>query len=124
MPSILDRLAKYKGPIRRAVLSEIAPGVIKGYLLEFLAREHMTVSKLTTYVESNKSLWSMVTPEYQTKIQNLAKGISINWLTPHWLIDSVRNDFPSLASLFMSDPDAARWLQDQVRIIREALTKR
>ncbi len=120
----LKQLANLKGPIARAVFGQVSPEMIRGVLLEMLQKHPLDIETVTEYVEKNKELWKMLSPEWQQKIRNIASNLrSVDWFTDGWLIDSVRKQDPRLASFFLGWTKARNWLRRQAGIIRENISQ-
>ena len=107
-------LEKYRNPLARGVISQAMPGIIKGSLLEILSKEKVGVKRLSQWVITNHSLWTMFEPYLGTKEDMIRKLGPYRWLTPEWLLDSIREERPDLVSLLENWPDGSAWLERQV----------
>lgn len=118
-----DILSKYGGVFGKGLLIMAAPSIAKGMLVEMFKREKVTVTSTTALVNDNIKLWDTFAPNLQESLKVLASKIgNTEWITPAWIIDSIKNDFPSVASLFLGWKKAGNWLTRQVQIIKEEIT--
>lgn len=113
-----DTFRKYGGVLGKGIVAEIAPGTVKGALVETLLRKKVNVVKATEWVEKNVTLWDTLEPGPQKALRYLGRKGSIEWLTPEWVIDAIRGDLPAVASLLLGWKKANNWLVRQVEIIR------
>jgi len=123
----------------KSLLSQGAPFVLRGLLLEYLGDIDMKV--LQQYVETDTSLWSLIEPANQAKLKNLCASIKDKtWLTSEWLLNSGRERIAklrdttdqnkqyerlklcALMSYFFNSPKASVWLDRQACIIRTELS--
>ncbi|MDD5060773.1 MAG: hypothetical protein PHN44_00635 [Candidatus Marinimicrobia bacterium] len=103
---------------RGFVLNNI-PSMAKGILVEYLKRYNVTFRELVEAVSQDANLWAMVDTREYARIQAIALKIGeIDWFTPEWIIEAIRNDFPSFASLFLSDRKSLLWLTRQVEEVK------
>lgn len=139
MPNNLaSKIKAFGSPMMMGLVAQAAPSVLKGIILEYL--QDIKIRDLQIFVDENKSLWGMLTLEYQIKIKNLTSRIKdVRWLTADWLISSsreriskIRDDRPdhqaeraklcALISYFLSSKRAYAWLENQALIIRQELS--
>jgi len=118
---------KYGGLFAKGIMAEMAPGVIGGALVELLRDRKVDVQKVTEWVEKNVSLWDALSEEHQGNLHDAIQKVgsieNIDWLTPDWVINSIRHDFPAVASLFVGWQKASNWLRRQTEIIKEGASK-
>lgn len=102
------------------VMGEMAPGVLKGILIELL--KDTTLAEASEWVNSNYTLWDKTSPAYQEQIRRFALKLGdLSWLTADWAILTLRDKKPALASLFMGWKKGHNWLERQIVIIKEQL---
>lgn len=100
-----------------------APSMLKGLLVELLnqpaiykGRQHkINVKLVVELVENNESLWLLFDQNRISQIRRIATQLgSIDWITPEWVIDAIRNDHSALASLFLGWRKSRTWLGKQI----------
>ena len=117
---IPENLKQYGDILLTGGLIGIAPGIAGGMLVELLKEKEVDIKKATGWVESNTSLWSLLEPDHQAMLKDLAsRAGNIDWLSADWVIDSIKSDLPAVASLFLGWKKANNWLKRQVEIIRK-----
>jgi hypothetical protein len=115
---MLDRLKEYAGLFRTGMLKQMTPAITGGFINGFFHEWKVDREKITDYVENDRSLWDNLTPDQQQEINTLTQNIDLNFVTPVFLINSIRKDFPAVASLFLSWPEAAEWLDRQIQELK------
>ncbi len=116
MASVEDLLgyAKIAG---KGFVAHMAPSVLQGALVERLRT--VSIKEAVQWVNNNTSLWDYLGQESQEGLKMLSQKVgSLDWLTADWVIDSLRKDCPTLASLFLGWRKAHNWLVRQVEIIQ------
>lgn len=113
-------MQKYGLPVAKGLVSQFAPGVLKGMIVEVLRQRKATVARLYEYVAEDASLWELIDPDHKVDIKALATYAgNLSWFTPDWLIQALANDFPELSSIFLSDPEVRAWLERQLKLVKE-----
>lgn len=121
---ILDTFKRYRNILGRGFVAELAPGIAKGALLEIFQQGRIGVSEATQWIESNKSLWGSMSPEYQEQMRSLVIKVGrIDWLTFDWVIDGLKDGSPAMASLFLGWKKGTNWLNRQIEEIKQEVTK-
>lgn len=111
----LGALKRYAGATGMGLLKEMVPGIAGGYINELFHQWHVDVAKITQDVQNNRSLWDELTPDKRKELNVLAqKAGNLDFITPEFLINSIKKDFPGVASLFLNWPEAAEWLARQI----------
>ena len=109
--------------VQTGLLSEFAPGIIKGILIELF--KGVSIDEATDWVERNKSLWGNLSPEYQAQIRRLGKKIgSLDYIDADWGLDAFRKELPALASLFLGWRKGYNWLERQLTQIKEEIKRK
>ncbi len=108
--------------IFKSVLGNMVP-TVAGEMICILLTEHkIGVAEMTKLVQENKSLWETL-PESHGKVRKiLLQTGNLKWLTSEWAINSLREQHPGLCSLFLSWPEAQKWLEAQVNEIKKGVT--
>lgn len=115
MPDILDRLKKYGSSLGTNLIRGAVPGIAGGLITEMFHQWHVDVAMVTKLVQNNHSLWDELKPGVRIELGDLAKKVgSLDFITPEFLILSIKGDFPGVASLFLNWPEAAEWLKRQI----------
>ncbi len=118
MPNIL----KYSRVLGKGVAATFGPSIMKGALVELFKRRGVDVKKATLWIETNKSLWDSFDPERKRQFRHLAAKVGdMSWFTTDWAIDSLREEYPAVASLFLGWKKGANWLARQIEIIKQEL---
>ena len=136
----LETIKKFGTPLMKGLISQAAPSLLRGVLLDYLSNIQM--ERLQFYVANNISIWEKVDPDYQQKIRNLCSGLKhADWLTAEWLVTSARaritkigekpdpklqkekQKLCALNSYFLSSKSAYTWLDSQTVVIRTSIFK-
>ena len=113
-------LKKYGGILGRGVTATFAPSILKGALAELFRIRRVDTKKVTEWVLANNSLWDSLEPERKRQFKHLASKLGdVDFITTEWAIDSLRSDFPGVASLFLGWPKAHNWLERQLDEIKK-----
>lgn len=109
--------------IFKSVLGNMVPTIAGEMINALLDKYKIGVTEITKLVQENKSLWETL-PESHGKVRKiLLQTGNLNWLTPEWAINSLREQHPGLCSLFLSWPEAQKWLEAQVDEIKKGITE-
>lgn len=100
----------------KGLLPELAPEIIKGFLIEFFKSKGLDFKEVTRWVENDISLWDSIDPKYQHQIKRVGR---LDWLTTQWTINALKDDFPAVASLFLGWKKAHNWLGRQLEEIKQ-----
>jgi len=105
--------------IGKGLLSQFAPDMLQGALVDLFKEKNLDIQKTTAWVEGNKSLWDSLGEERQEQFKRLAPKIgSLDRLDADWAINALRGDFPAVASLFLGWKKAHNWLGRQIVTIK------
>lgn len=111
----LDSIKQRLTPFGKGLMLQFVPGMAAGAITEMFHKWHVDVAMITQYVQSNQSLWAEMEPEKKRQLGVLAQKVgNLNFITPEFLINSIKKDFPGVASLFLNWPEAAEWLTRQI----------
>jgi len=118
MPN-LDSIKRRIAPFGKGLMLEMIPGMAAGTINEMFHQWHVDVALITQYVRSNRSLWDEMGSDKRRQICLLSQKVgNLDFITPEFLIDSIRKDFPGVASLFLNWPEAAEWLEGQINELK------
>jgi len=120
--SVFDKVKNLAGPTMRGLGSQFAPSIAKGLLIEYLGK--VKTREIIEYVEHDVSLWEKLDIN-KDKVRNTITSMTqghLEWFTSEWAIDAIRKDLPGIASLFLGDDKARRWLERQITDIKQELT--
>jgi hypothetical protein len=118
----LDSIKQCLAPFGRGLMQELVPGIAAGTITEMFSNWGVTVAMITEYVQSNQSLWGEMEQEKRKQLGILARKVgSLDFITPEFLINSIRKDFPGVASLFLNSPSAGEWLERQIDELKEGV---
>ncbi len=116
MPEVIRNLGGFLG---KGIISQMAPQIAQGALVELLKAKKVDIKKATQWVESNNELWKELEPEHQERLKMLArKAGRVDFMNVDWAIDAMRKELPALASLFLGWRKANNWLGRQIEIMR------
>lgn len=115
----LKNIRKYAEILSRGVVRELAPEMAGGFLVEWFHHKKIDVAKISSYVAQDTSLWEKVSPKDQDTFRWLAQRVgNLNWITAERVINTIKGDFPGVASLFLGDQVAYSWLERQVEELK------
>jgi len=118
----MSDILKYGGVLGKGVVATFAPSILKGALVELFRVRKVDVKKATKWVLANNSLWDSLEPEHKRQFKQLTSKLGdTSWMTTEWAIDSLREEYPALASLFLGWTKGRNWLARQVEIIKTEL---
>lgn len=121
MPN-LEKIKQHLAPFGKGILMEMVPGMAAGTINEFFHQWHVDVTMITQYVQSNRSLWGGLELEKRRQLAILAQKVdNLDFITPEFLINSIRKDFSGVASLFLNWPKAMEWLERQIEELKEGI---
>lgn len=90
-----------------------------GAITEMFSNWGVTVAMITEYVQSDRSLWGEMESGKRSQLGVLAQKVgNLDFITPEFLINSIRKDFPGVASLFLNSPSAREWLERQIEELK------
>jgi len=113
-----DTLKRWGSATFEGFLQTQAPSLIRGFLIEYL--NGVTLDRVVAAIKNDESLWSMAKPEEQENIRrSVARIGGVDFLTPDWVIGAIKNDHPSIASLFLGWDDARSWLERQIEVFQQ-----
>lgn len=110
----LDTIKQYASMFGTGLLKQMAPGVASGFINGLFHQWHVDGAKITQDIQNNRSLWDGLEPDQRREIGDLAKKVGLDFITPEFFINSIKKDFPGVASLFLQWPEAAEWLASQI----------
>jgi len=108
----------------KGLVANNIPSLMKGALNEWLTEYNITVPVISEQVMANKSLWSMLPPDYYSNIKKAMIHVhDTEWLDREWLIDAVREEHSAIASLFLSWKKGQNWLDRQLAEIKKQVAE-
>lgn len=120
MPAYLDKIKQSLGFFGKGLMLEMAPGIAGGIINEMFHQWNVDVAKITQYVQSNQPLLDGTNSEQIKQLKGLPQGVdNLDFLTPDLVINSIKKDFPAVASLFLNWPEANEWLTRQIDDIKK-----
>lgn len=110
-----DVAKKYIDIFGKGAIIEMAPSIAQGFVSGLFKERNVTVVSIDNDIRNNRSLSKEISQEHIDKLKQLAHHLgSLDFITPELFIDSIKEEFPSVASLFMGDEIAYAWLVTQV----------
>lgn len=103
-------------------MAQVAPGLASGVINEFFHQWNVDVDKITEDVQRDRPLWGEMGPDERRQLAAFAgKMDNLDFITSQWLIDSIKKDFPAVASLFLNWLEAGEWLGRQIDELKREL---
>jgi hypothetical protein len=122
MADLLNTLKQYGSSLGTNLVRGAIPGIASGLITEMFHQWRVDTAMVTRLVQNNQSLWDGLKPETRAQLGDLAEKVgSLDFITPQFLILSIRRDFPAVASLFLNWPEAADWLERQIKELKAGL---
>ena len=119
MPKYLEKLKQLAAPIGRGLAQEIAPGIAGGIIVVMFHQWNVDVDRIVEDVVRDRSLWAEMGPDERRQLAVFARQLgNLDFMTPKLIIDSIKGDFPAVASLFLNWPEAAEWLVRQINELK------
>lgn len=110
-------------PFGKGLLAEAAPSFASGVIIELFHQWDVTVTKVTEDVQRDRSLWADIEPDDRKQLAVFARQLgSLDFITPELIIESIKEEFPAVASLFLNWPEAGQWLIRQVEQLKKEVT--
>ena len=118
-------IKEWGGLLFRGLVIKLAPQVAEGMLVEILKEKKVSWKGASDWVQNNTNLWKSLEPDERATFKDLAQRVgSIDWLDADWVIEAIKGDFPTVASLFLGWRKANNWLKRQCEIIRNEVEGR
>jgi predicted oxidoreductase (fatty acid repression mutant protein) len=118
---MLDKIKGYLPTLGKGLLLQVAPNVARGLIREYFKQWNVTVEKVVDDVKNNRSILDNMTVAQQNQLKGLG-SINLDFFDAQFVIDSLKDDFPAVASLFASWTDANQWLVRQVNALKQTAT--
>lgn len=111
----LSMLKEYAGILGKGVMLQMAPGIAAGLANRLFHHLNVDVQGIIRRVQNNSSFWDELDENVQVEVKDLAGRIrNLDFMTAELIIRGIRKDFPAVAGLFLSWPEAMEWLKRQV----------
>lgn len=119
----IQKIKEIGGIFGKGLLLQMAPGIAGGFINDYFHEWKVDEAKIAADVRNDRCLWANLTEEQWRQIGDAAQAIGgLDFLTPGLVIDSIKKDFPTVASLFLNWPEASEWLSRQLDMLREELS--
>jgi hypothetical protein len=119
---MLDILGKLKG-YGSGLIKEMVPVMAGGFINELFHQWHVDLAMVTQLVQGNQSLWDRLDPDTREQLSHMAQKVgSLDFITPEFLITSIRKDFSGVASLLLNWPEATEWLDRQINELKAGVS--
>jgi hypothetical protein len=123
MPDYLSLLKQYGGIFGKGLVLEMAPGIASGFLNAYFHQFHIDKAKIIMNVQNNVSLWEQLDQEQRQYLASATEKIdNLDFITFDFVVDSIRKDFPLVASLLLGWPEGRQWLETQIANLKNQLT--
>ena len=120
----LDSIKQRLVPFGKGLMQELVPRMAAGDITEMFSDWGVTVAMITEYVQSNHSLWGDMDEDKRRQLAVLAQKVgNLDFITSEFLINSIRKDFPEVASLFLNSPSAREWLERQIEELKAGVNE-
>jgi hypothetical protein len=111
----LDKLKEWVGMFGHGMVTQYAPRVAGGAINKACHDWKLDVAKITEYVNHDESLWKGLTQDDWQQMASVTEVVgNLDFVTADLLIDSIKKDFPKVASLLINWPEATVWLEKQI----------
>lgn len=115
----LEQLKEWIGMFGHGLVAQYAPRVAGGAINKACHDWKLDVAKVTDYVNRGESLWKELSPEDWQQLASVAEVVgNLDFITPDLLIESIKKDFPKVASLLINWPEATVWLEKQIHDLK------
>lgn len=106
---------KYGDMLVKGLVSQAAPGIAQGVLIELLKKRKITVKLASEWVQEKRSLWDDLESGEQESLKKLAGKVGdLSWMNFDWAVDAIKGEFPAVASLFLGWVKGKNWLVRQI----------
>lgn len=124
MPDYLDKVKRYAGVFGTGLLRQMAPDIAGGMLNELFHTWNVDVDKVCRDVQDDRPIWDDLKPDQRKHLFDAARSMgNLNFLTVEVVVNGIKKDFPAVAGLFLTWPEAHDWLTRQLDILkREVLS--
>jgi hypothetical protein len=117
---MMNRLKGYGSMLGKGLLLQMAPGVAKGVIKELFTQYQVTVGKVVDDVKNNRPLLDNIGEEQLKNLKGAGSALgNLDFIDAKFVIDSIKDDFPAVASLFLSWTDANQWLLRQINALKK-----
>jgi hypothetical protein len=117
---MMNRLKGYGSMLGKGLLLQMAPGVAKGVIRELFTQYQVTVEKVVDDVKNNRPLLDNIGEEQLKNLKGAGSALgNLDFIDAKFVIDSIKDDFPAVASLFLSWTDANQWLLRQINALKK-----
>jgi len=122
MPKYLEKLKHLASPIGKGLMQEMVPGIAGGVIVELFHQWNVDVARITEDILRDRSLWTEMGPDERKQLAVFARQLgNLDFMTAELIIDSIKGDFPAVASLFLNWPEAGQWLTRQINDLKREL---
>ena len=108
--SLTDRLIN-------AIINEVAPDAVASLLDEFLSSKEPKGAYAFLIEHRNDDWYELLPKKAKRAIQKLAPT-DLDWLNYRWLVQSVGNTNPAVASLLLSSPELKNIIVDRLETLK------
>jgi len=119
------------GTFLKGLMINYAPEMARGMVVELLKRP-VVYKGTTRYIDTrlivdlvieDVSLWSLLDAKGVSMLKDTARRIGdIKWFDSDWLIDTIKEEYPALASQFLGWSKAREWLDRQFVELHSSIT--
>jgi hypothetical protein len=122
MPNLFDKLKPYASILGKGLLLQMAPGIAAGIINELFHQWNIDVARINQDVQQNRSLWDVMDPKYREQLKTVGSAIgTLDFITPDFIAQSIKEDFPAVATLLLGSPEALEWLTRQINELKGGL---
>jgi hypothetical protein len=115
MPNPLEQVKQFGSIFAKGLMPQLIPGMAAGLIVNLFHEWNIDLEKVAGDIQNNRSLWNNLTEEQRRQLAMAAKRAgTIDFITPEFIIDAIKEDFPTVASLFANWKMAAEWLDRQI----------
>ena len=120
MPSDIKETLSFLG---KSLVTGMAPKIAGGLVNKLFHEWKIDVAQVTTAVNTNESLLGRLNESQVEQLQDVAALMdNLDFITVEWIVDSIKKDFPAIASLILNWPEARDWVSGQVEALKAEIT--
>ena len=111
----LTVLKQYASILGKGLMLQMAPGIAAGLANRLFHHLNVDVQGVIQRVQNNSSFWDELDENVQLEVKDLAGRLrNLDFITAELIIAGIKKEFPAVAGLFVSWPEAMDWLRRQV----------
>ncbi|GEM_PF-1222954 len=124
MSDPLDKIKQHVGSFASGMMRQLAPEIAGSVVNELFKQWQVDVTRIVADVQNDRSLWEDLSPEQRQQVVEMAGKVgNLDIITTQTVVHGIKDDFPAVASLFVSWPEAHEWLERQIADLKRQATE-